>query len=315
MTDGLQGDLAPVTVTGRAGRSASVWQAICHAANYIIYRRRSTGGDVGTWTQIGTYATPGSATLPDNSSATRPRPRRPPSARAPRPTPPRAPASRSSPSPTPARRPRRRAPRASPTRDTPSRPAGRRPIVENANELPWEQNPYFTPALEAAGITTVGADALQGLPQPARRPVRHRRHLHRAPPTPPASPSSTAPPRSAPRHPINVFYNVATNAQELDEYNTLYSSAAPDSQCHDTATVTCSRHPVHLPPGHQPGRLGHDAERALQQPRGQLRPPDQHHRAPRRTDEHPAPGQLRPGGRPLTNSGPTPPATGPSTRC
>ncbi|HUB69333.1 MAG TPA: putative Ig domain-containing protein, partial [Acidimicrobiales bacterium] len=30
------------------------------------------------------------------------------------------------------------------------------------------------------------------------------------------------------------------NAQELDEYNTLYSSAAPLSQCQDTAVTTCS---------------------------------------------------------------------------
>ena len=44
----------------------------------------------------------------------------------------------------------------------------------------------------------------------------------------------------APRHPINVFYNAATNAQELDEYNTLYDSSAPDSQCHNTGVTTCS---------------------------------------------------------------------------
>ena len=47
----------------------------------------------------------------------------------------------------------------------------------------------------------------------------------------------------APRHPINVFYNVATNAQELDEYNTLYDASAPGSQCHNTSTTTCSTTP------------------------------------------------------------------------
>jgi len=27
-----------------------------------------------------------------------------------------------------------------------------------------------------------------------------------------------------PRHPFNIYYNVSTDAQELDEYNTLYTS-------------------------------------------------------------------------------------------
>ena len=45
-----------------------IWQSICHAANYIIYRAPVTGSTVGNWTEVGTYATPDSATLPDNSS-------------------------------------------------------------------------------------------------------------------------------------------------------------------------------------------------------------------------------------------------------
>ena len=65
--------------------------------------------------------------------------------------------------------------------------------------------------------------------------------------TPPASPSSTAPPQVAPRHPINVFYNAATNAQELDEYNTLYDADYPDSQCQNTSTTTCSTTPFTFP--------------------------------------------------------------------
>ena len=64
MTDGLQGDIAPIVVTG-AGSVSLVWQAICHAANYIIYRAPVVNGVVGSWTEIGTLATPRSATLPD----------------------------------------------------------------------------------------------------------------------------------------------------------------------------------------------------------------------------------------------------------
>ena len=71
------------------------------------------------------------------------------------------------------------------------------PLVEDAIELPWEQNPYFVPALEAVGITTVGADASKAYPNPpddqfgigAATPGRR---------TPLASPSSTAPPRLRP---------------------------------------------------------------------------------------------------------------------
>ena len=40
----------------------------------------------------------------------------------------------------------------------------RRP--ENAVESPWEQNPYFIPALEAVGITAVGDDASKPYPNP-----------------------------------------------------------------------------------------------------------------------------------------------------
>ena len=64
VTDGLQGDIAPIVVTG-AGSVSLVWQAICHAANYIIYRAPVVNGVVGSWTEIGTLATPRSATLPD----------------------------------------------------------------------------------------------------------------------------------------------------------------------------------------------------------------------------------------------------------
>ena len=118
------------------------------------------------------------------------------------------------------------------------------PVVENANELPWEQNPYFTPALQAVGITTVGADASKAYPNPADDAfgigATYSGATYAAGQPFVEDGTGTYSYQVAPRHPINVFYNVATNAQELDEYNTLYSSAAPDSQCHDTGVTTCS---------------------------------------------------------------------------
>ena len=113
------------------------------------------------------------------------------------------------------------------------------PVAENANELPWEQNPYFVPAMEAAGITTVGADASKAYPNPPTDQfgigASYTGATYAA-----GQPFTDGTAQVAPRHPINVFYNVSTNAQELDEYNTLYTSVAPDSQCHDTSVTTCA---------------------------------------------------------------------------
>ena len=235
VTDGLQGDLAPVAVTGSAGSVSLVWQSICHAANYVIYR---SAAPYTSWTEIGTYATPDSATLPDNSSGDS------------------SPASTATvcQGPTPA-----------PTScageqeltfndtgatsgtttggitylNTPMPAGWTPPVVENANEQPWEQNPYFNAALTAAGITTVGADASKAYPNPPDGQfgigATYTGATYAA-----GQPFVDGTAQVAPRHPINVFYNVATNAQELDEYNTLYTSVAPDSQCHDTSTTTCS---------------------------------------------------------------------------
>ena len=120
------------------------------------------------------------------------------------------------------------------------------PVVENANELPWEQNPYFIPALKAAGITTVGADASKPYPNPPTDPFglgnTYTGATYAA-----GQPFVDGTSEVAPRHPINVFYNAATNAEELDEYNTLYDADAPDSQCHTTSVTTCSTTPFTSP--------------------------------------------------------------------
>ncbi len=235
VTDGLQGDLAPASVTGSAGSVSLTWQAICHAANYIIYR---SAAPYTSWTEIGTYAAPSSATLPDNSSGDT--------------TPP-----QTSTVCAPANSPTTCAGEqgltftdTGSTTSTPNAtgvtytnlpmPAGwTPPVVENAVELPWEQNPYFTPALQAAGITTVGADASKAYPNPPDGQfgigATYTGATYAA-----GQPFVDGTAQVAPRHPLNIFYNVANNAQELDEYNTLYSSAAPNSQCHNTAVTTCS---------------------------------------------------------------------------
>jgi hypothetical protein len=242
VTDGQQGDLSPVTVTGSTGSVSLVWQAICHAANYIIYRAPvSSSGVVGNWTEIGTYATPDSAPLPDNSSADS--------------TPPSTTTVCQGPSPNPTSCAGEQELTFTDTgSDTSTPPAGityldtpmpagwTPPVVEDANELPWEQNPYFNAALTAVGITTVGADASKPYPNPPDDQFGIGAD-YSGPTYAAGQPFVDGTAQVAPRHPINVFYNVATNVQELDEYNTLYDEDYPDSQCHNTSTVTCSTTP------------------------------------------------------------------------
>jgi hypothetical protein len=205
---------APVTVTSAENEVDLQWQAICHAANYNIYREEISPTP-SAWTLVGNYYTPASATLPDNSAGD--------------------PAS---------------------TTDvtnggesqltfTDSGSAAAQcqgdagycvssgpapwttpPITENAVESPWEQNPYFIPAMEAVGITAVGDDASKPYPNPPTDEfgigASYTGATYAAGQT---YLEGTA--QVVPRHPINVYYNASTEAQELDEYNTLYPSATP----------------------------------------------------------------------------------------
>ncbi len=136
VTDGEQGDVAPIVVTGTTGSVSLVWQAICHAANYIIYR---SAAPYTSWTEVGTYSTPDSATLPDNSSGdTSPAQGQTVCVGAngvnEALTPPAAPASRSSPSTTPG--PPAAPAAASPTRTWPCPRAGHRPSWKTPTSCP-----------------------------------------------------------------------------------------------------------------------------------------------------------------------------------
>ena len=205
-----------------------------------------------SWTEIGTYATPDSATLPDNSSGDS------------------SPASTEHGLPGADPRPTSCAGEQELTfndtgatsgtdhagvtyLDTPMPAGWTPPVVENANELPWEQNPYFNAALTAAGITTVGADASKAYPNPPDGQFGIGA-TYTGPTYAAGQPFVDGTAQVAPRHPINVFYNVATNAQELDEYNTLYDANAPGQPVPQHRHDHVLDDAVHLRPGHQPGR-------------------------------------------------------------
>ncbi len=82
-----------------------------------------------------------------------------------------------------------------------------------------QDNPNFGPALTETGVTTTASDA-------SREPL----------------PRAVGAARTLPRYPMNIFYNVGTAAEEVDEYNWIYTSRANGGSglCEDNpATSTC----------------------------------------------------------------------------
>jgi hypothetical protein len=82
-----------------------------------------------------------------------------------------------------------------------------------------QDNPNLAPALTDTNITWLGSDHSR---DPAQRSVGSA--------------------LTVPRHPMNIFYNVATAAEEVDEYNWIYTSRADGGSgtCErDPGTVTC----------------------------------------------------------------------------
>ncbi len=96
------------------------------------------------------------------------------------------------------------------------------PTVNTATETPYEQNTELVSAFTAAGITDFGSDASKPYPNPATSTFTSG-----SPPSsqfPAGSTFSDGPATAIPRYPTNIFYNVSTNAQEVDEYQTIYDS-------------------------------------------------------------------------------------------
>jgi hypothetical protein len=79
-------------------------------------------------------------------------------------------------------------------------------------------NPNLAPALSATGVRALASDASR---DPNRRPV--------------------GPAYTVPRHPMNIYYNVATRGEEIDEYNWIYTSRANGGSgiCENNPTSTC----------------------------------------------------------------------------
>lgn len=200
---------APVVVTSSTGAVTLTWAAVCHAAEFKIYREVSGSN---AWKLIDTVPAPSEA--PPNSWF------------------------------------------ANPTVNTVVTGGGALeqtftdtgaegtasvgpPAANEAIESAYPQNPVLIPAFEGAGIKYFGSDASKPYPNPT-------------------IPGSTTPTyangetfidgsaRAIPRYPTNIYYNVSTEAQEVDEYNTLYTSEAEGGKCKASSTNTCETKPLNF---------------------------------------------------------------------
>ena len=192
-TDQSSAGVSPAVVVGLNGNVTLSWAGVCHAAKYLVYRE-VTGSN--SWSLVGSVATTPTTTVPNTIYGDG----------------------------------------ASPTDTTgggmlgqtfvdtgaagTAQPAGWvPPTTQDADELPWEQNPYFLTAMNALGITSVGTDASKPYPNPATTTSAIGSNY-----TGPTYAVGAAFPdgtfEGVPRHPINVFYNTSTEKQAVDEYNT-----------------------------------------------------------------------------------------------
>ena len=191
----------PVTVTGATGSVALTWGAVCHAADYKVYRAPVTSGTVGAWSLIATvnantasdFANPASTSDTTGGGAV-------------------------------IKSYTDTGATGTPTGSTGVLAASTVPGTEGAAaESAYEQNPALDAAFAATlggGIKDFGADASKPYPNAADQSFA----TGSAPSGQYTSGASfqDAGATGIPRYPTNIYYNVSTNAQEVDEYQTLY---------------------------------------------------------------------------------------------
>ena len=198
---------APVTVTSSTGAVTLSWAAVCHAAEFKIYREVQGSNE---WQLLATAPQP--TTAPPNSAFT------------------------------------------NPTTNTSvtgggaleqtytdtgatGTPSAGPPAVNEAVESPYPQNPALIGAFEGVGIKYFGADASKGYPNPAIGGSTTEAY-------PAGSTFTDGAAQAIPRYPTNIYYNASTEAQELDEFNTLYTPVAEGGLCVASATTTCETAPA-----------------------------------------------------------------------
>ncbi|EKX69270.1 hypothetical protein Sipo8835_12695 [Streptomyces ipomoeae] len=105
-----------------------------------------------------------------------------------------------------------------------------------------DDNPNLAGALADNGVTWIASDDSR---EPEQRPVGAA--------------------LTVPRHPMNVYYNVGTAAEMVDEYNWVYTSAADGGSgvCENDATSTCLAAPLDPATGYASHIVPQEARTAL----------------------------------------------------
>jgi hypothetical protein len=201
---------SPVTVTDEEEGEASVevtWPAVCHAAQFKIYREVAGSNQ---WKLIATIPPPSAE--PPNSWF------------------------------------------ASPTTNlavtgggalqqkfidtgAAGTPSAAPPASNEAVETAYPQNPNLIPAFQGVGIQDFGADASKPYPNPAIPGSTTAAYAA-------GSTFADGGAEAVPRYPTNIYYNVSTEAEEVDEFNTLYTPVAQGGKCVASAVTTCETKPA-----------------------------------------------------------------------
>jgi hypothetical protein len=206
---------APVTVTGSTGAVTLKWAAVCHAAEFKVYRE-VTGSN--KWEVISTSSAP--TTEPPNSWFADPT------------------------------NPAKEVIKTEVTNGGPveqtfidtgaaGTTTGGLPTTNGAIETPYPENPKLAAAFAGVGVQYFGSDASKPYPDPTIAGSTTAAYAAGE-----TFLDGTA--RSIPRYPTNVYYNVSTEAQELDEFNNLYTPVAEGGKCVASPTNTCETKPANF---------------------------------------------------------------------
>ena len=113
------------------------------------------------------------------------------------------------------------------------------PTSNGAIESPYPENPKLAAAFAGVGIQYFGSDASKPYPDPTIAGSTTAAYAAGE-----TFLDGTA--RAIPRYPTNIYYNVSTEAQELDEYNQLYTPVAEGGKCVASPTNTCETKPANF---------------------------------------------------------------------
>jgi hypothetical protein len=203
----IASESAPVTVTSAAHGVTLTWAAVCHAAEFKIYRELQGSNE---WKLIAKIPAP--TTAPPNSWFA---------------------------SPLTNQLVTGGGPLDQTYTDTGAAgsAASAPPASSEAVESAYAQNPSLIAAFTGVGIKDFGSDASKPYPNPAIAGSTAAAYAA-------GSTFTDGPAQAIPRYPTNIYYNVSTEAEEVDEYNTLYTPVAQGGKCVASAVTTCETSPA-----------------------------------------------------------------------